>query len=94
MVNDICNGGGSLAQRVVIRLHAMHAAKTAQTAAPTWQADGASFSLFQSSAEVDSYYQTYHMSRKRPNPGLLTAVDAAASFPAATGAAGASADGD
>ena len=93
-MNDICNGGGSLAQRVVIRLHAMHAAKTAQTAASSWQSDGASFSLFQSSAEVDSYYQTYHMSRKRPNPGLLTAVDAAAFFPAATGAAGASADGD
>ena len=72
----------------------MHAAKIAQTAAPTWQPDGASFALFQSSAEVDSYYKTYHMSRKRPNPGLRTAVDAAVSFPAATGAAGASADGD
>ena len=35
-------GGGSLAHRVGTHMHAMHAAKTAQNAPPTWQPQGAS----------------------------------------------------
>jgi len=88
------SGGGTQAQRVFRHLIATDVAKKSQNAAPIWQPPGASLTLFQSASDVTAHFDAYHLTRRRPNPGLRTAADAAASFPRATGADGALAGGD